>query len=291
MMGAMNGPTPEGAPDGPNLGTADGRTVELTAPAKLTVTLQVTGVREDGYHFLESEMVTLDLVDTLVIDLDGDAGLDVVPEWPGDDGRWRDLDVGAVEDNLASRAMAAVGRTAHVTLVKRIPPGAGLGGGSADAAAVLRWAGCTDLAIASRIGADVPFCLGGGRARVSGIGDEVVLLPFEDRRYLLLFPPFGVDTAAVYRAWDRLAAAGPLCDGEATSNGLEAAAVEVEPRLADWKRALEERTGRPAHLAGSGSTWFVEGATEELGVELGAGLWLDDQHAPLVATRTTPAAG
>jgi len=290
-MDAINDPMPEGAPVGPNRGTADGKAVELTASAKLTVSLRVTGVRADGYHLLESEMVTLDLSDTLVIDPAGVSGLDVVPEWPGGATGWRDVDMGAVGDNLVSRALAAAGRTANVRLVKRIPPGAGLGGGSADAAAVLRWAGCTDLVVAARIGADVPFCLGGGRARVSGIGDEVVPLPFEDRSYLLLLPPFGVDTAAVYRAWDRLAASGRLFDGGMTSNGLEAAAVEVEPRLTEWKRTLEEATGLPAHLAGSGSTWFVEGACEKFGVESGARLSLGGQHAVVVAARTTPAAG
>ena len=265
------------------------RAVELVAPAKLTVSLRVTGVRPDGYHLLESEMVTLDLADTLVIDPDGGPGLEVVSDWPGGAGEWRQLDVGPSEENLVSRALAAVGRSVHVSLVKRIPPGAGLGGGSADAAAVLRWAGCVDLAIAARIGADVPFCLTGGRALVAGIGDEVDPLPFEARAYLLLLPPFGIDTAAVYRAWDHLTATGGHSDGEETSNDLEAAAAEVEPRLNDWKRALEQTTGRTAHLAGSGSTWFVEGTPDEFGFEAGAGLSLKGRFAPLVATRTTPA--
>ena len=272
-------------------GRVDGMTVELLAPAKLTVSLQVTGVRADGYHLLDAEMVTLDLADTLEIDPDGDGVLEVVTEWPSGAGRWRDLDVGAACDNLVNQALTAVGRTAHVRLVKRIPPGAGLGGGSADAAAVMRWAGCDDPGIATRIGADVPFCLRGGRARVSGIGDEVVPLPFEVRSYLLLLPPFGVDTAAVYRAWDRLDGSGQLMDGEGSSNSLEAAAVEVEPRLAEWKRVFEQATGRAARLAGSGSTWFVEATAEELGIASGAGLSLDGQHAPLVATRTTSAVG
>jgi 4-diphosphocytidyl-2-C-methyl-D-erythritol kinase len=289
-MSGTNGLTPAGTPVG-GLGRNDANMVVVTAPAKLTVSLRVTGVRADGYHLLESEMVTLDLTDTLVIDPEGEFGLEVVPDWPGGTTGWRDLDVGSTGDNLVSRALAALGRTAHVRLVKRIPPGAGLGGGSADAAAVLRWAGCTDLAIATQLGADVPFCLSGGRARVSGIGDEVVPLPFEDRSYLLVFPPFGVDTAAVYRAWDRLDAAGRQSDGGPTGNGLEAAAVEVEPRLTDWKRALEVATGRTAHLAGSGSTWFVEGTPVDFGVELEAGLWLGGEQAPLVATRTTPAFG
>jgi hypothetical protein len=81
--------------------------------------------------------------------------------------------------------------------------GAGLGGGSADAAAILRWAGCSDLEMASALGADVPFCVAGGRARVRGIGESVTALAHQDREFTLLLPPFGMDTAAVYRAWDR----------------------------------------------------------------------------------------
>ena len=87
----------------------------------------------------------------------------------------------------------ACDRRAAVHLTKRIPLGGGLGGGSADAAAVLRWAGCTDPDVAVRLGADVPFCLVGGRARVEGVGEKVTPLPFEARDYLLLLPPFGVD--------------------------------------------------------------------------------------------------
>ena len=117
---------------------------ELTAPAKLTVSLRVTGVRADGYHLVESEMVTLDLVDTLRV-ADGD-GLTVDEQFAGRSGEdrgWRSGEVGAGPDNLVARALRAVGRTAQVELIKRIPPGAGLGGGSADAAAILRWARCT----------------------------------------------------------------------------------------------------------------------------------------------------
>ena len=292
-MGETKRPTLHGASDGAHRWmsgeVARGSAAELAAPAKLTVSLRVTGARPDGYHLIESEMVTLDLADTLVVDPEAGPGLEVVTEWPrGADG-WRQLDVGPAADNLVSLALAAVGRSAHVSLVKRIPPGAGLGGGSADAAAVLRWAGCVDVDLAARIGADVPFCLAGGRARIKGIGDEVVPLPFEARSYLLLLPPFGIDTAAVYRAWDHLAAAGRHSEGEETSNDLEAAAAKVEPRLNQWKRAFEQATGRTAHLAGSGSTWFVEGTAEEFGFEPGAGLSLDGKHAPLVGTTTTPA--
>ena len=216
----------------------------VLAPAKLTVSLRVTGVRADGYHEIDAEMVALDLADELLLG-PGDS-LEVV----GATG----LTVPADDDNLVRRALRAVGRTASVRLTKRIPAGAGLGGGSADAAAVLRWAGCDDLAVAAGLGADVPFCLVGGRARVTGIGDVLVPLPPEDRTFTLLTPPFGVSTPAVYRAWDELG--GPRSDGP---NDLEPAALAVEPRLGGWRDRLAEATGRPPVLAGSGSTWFVDG--------------------------------
>jgi len=215
----------------------------VRAHAKLTVSLRVTGVRADGYHLIDAEMVTLDLADTLTF-ADGDGievvGNDAVPVGP---------------ENLVARALAAVGRRAHVRIDKRIPMGGGLGGGSADAAAVLRWAGCDDPAVAAALGADVPFCLVGGRARVTGIGEVVEPLPFVARTFTLLTPPFGVSTPAVYRAWDELG--GPTADGP---NDLEAAALHVEPRLAQWRDRLGDATGRAPVLAGSGSTWFVEGA-------------------------------
>jgi 4-diphosphocytidyl-2-C-methyl-D-erythritol kinase len=212
------------------------------APAKLTLSLRVTGVRGDGYHLLDAEMVTIDLADTLTF-ADGD-GLEIIGDGslPTDD------------SNLVRRALAAVGRTAHVTLHKRIPAGAGLGGGSADAAAVLRWAGCDDLGLAAALGADVPFCMTGGRARVRGVGEVVDALPVVARTFTLLTPRFGCSTAAVYRAWDDLG--GPTADGP---NDLEPAALVVEPRLAACRDALAEATGQRPALAGSGSTWFVEG--------------------------------
>jgi 4-diphosphocytidyl-2-C-methyl-D-erythritol kinase len=203
------------------------------ALAKLTLSLRVTGARPDGYHLLDAEMVTIDLADSLTF-ADGHNDL------PADD--------------LVSRALAAVGRDARVQVDKRIPMGGGLGGGSADAAAVLRWAACDDLSLAASLGADVPFCLVGGRARVTGIGEELQPLPFEDRTFTLLTPPFGVSTAAVYAAWDELG--GPTGDN---GNDLEPAALMVEPRLREWRDRLADSTDVRPRLAGSGSTWFVEG--------------------------------
>lgn len=210
------------------------------ALAKLTLTLRVTGVRGDGYHLVDSVMTTIDLADVLEFG-EGD-GVEVVG-----------ADLPA--DNLVTRALRAVGRRAAVRLEKRIPVGAGLGGGSADAAAVLRWAGCADPDVAAGLGADVPFCLVGGRARVSGVGEVVETLPFAGGAYTLLTPPLPVSTPAVYRAWDLLG--GPTAEGP---NDLEPAALRVEPRLAAWRDALGEATGQVPVLAGSGGTWFVEGA-------------------------------
>jgi 4-diphosphocytidyl-2-C-methyl-D-erythritol kinase len=220
--------------------------VTLSAPAKLTLSLRVTGVRDDGYHLIDAEMVTLDLADTLVVG-PGD-GLELV------DTTGAGLAVEATEDNLVRRALALTGRTAHVRLEKHIPAGAGLGGGSADAAAVLRWAGVTDLGAAARLGADVAFCVVGGRGRVSGIGEVVEPLPFVERTITLWTPPFGCSTPAVYRAWDDLG--GPSGDH---GNDLEPAALVVEPRLAEWRDRLADVAGQRPRLAGSGSTWFVEG--------------------------------
>ena len=214
----------------------------VTAPAKLTLSLSITGVRADGYHLIDAEMVTLDLADTLEVE----EGSGVAIEGGGE------IDP---DDNLITRALAFVGRTARVTVSKQIPTGAGLGGGSADAAAILRWAGYTDVQGAAQLGADVPFCLVGGRARVRGIGEIVQPLEFVSRTLTLLIPPFGCSTPAVYRRWDEMG--GP--EGR-NGNDLEPAALDVEPRLDRYRHELEQATDQTARLAGSGSTWFVEGA-------------------------------
>ncbi len=221
----------------------------IIAPAKLTVSLRVTGVRDDGYHLIDAEMVTLDFHDTLEI-TEGN-GLEIVGSDPL---------VDAGDDNLVRRALRLAGREAHVRLTKEIPAGAGLGGGSADAAAVLRWAGFTDLDDAAALGADIAFCLVGGRARVKGIGEIVEPLGFEPRIYTLVTPPFGCSTPAVYAAWDEMGS--PSGDN---GNDLEPAAIRVEPRLVEWRDKLEAETHCRPRLAGSGSTWFVEGDFAQAG--------------------------
>ena len=216
----------------------------LLARAKLTWYLEVLGTRGDGYHLLRSEMLSLGLADRLEIDETRDylrvRGSDAVP---------------TDESNLVRRALALVGRTAGVTLDKRIPTGGGLGGGSADAGAILRWAGGVSAEVAVRLGGDVPFCQVGGRALVEGIGESVTPLAFEERAVTLLLPDFAVSTAEVYRAYDELVAGGWRARGR---NHLEEPARRVQPRLGtllEWARAQFGEV----HLAGSGSTMFIEG--------------------------------
>jgi 4-diphosphocytidyl-2-C-methyl-D-erythritol kinase len=228
------------------------------AHAKLTVSLKLVGLRADGFHLVDAEMVSLDLADTLTF-TEG-SGLTIAMAASATGG----LRVEPTEDNLVARALRALERQAHVAIVKRIPAGGGLGGGSSDAAAVYRWAKRTttaDVIGASKLGADVSFCINGGRARVTGIGEIIDPLPFVARTYTLCTPPFGVSTPAAYKAWDALGM--PVSDGP---NDLEAGSLVVEPRLARYRDRLGNLAGMQPTLAGSGSTWFVEGAFEGEGL-------------------------
>ena len=217
----------------------------VAAPAKLTVSLRVTGTRPDGYHLLDAEMVTLDLADTLTLRRRRRLG----DRRPGGarraDGRHQP---GAPRP----RAGRPARRRSRSTSASR--PAAGLGGGSADAAAVLRWAGVDDPAVAVQLGADVPFCLVGGRARVTGVGEVVEPLPPSPARSRWCCRR---SAARPRRSTGRgTSSAGPPVPA---GNDLEPAALAVEPRLAEWRDRLGEATGQQPHLAGSGSTWFVEG--------------------------------
>ena len=245
---------------------ADSAPVRLLAPAKLTLSLRITGTRPDGYHLIDAEMVTLDLCDEIIVHPSSEPSVEIVPAPVAHDraGAAPDWDIPTDGSNLVIRALELAGRTAHVEIRKRIPPGAGLGGGSADAAAVLRWSNqmtalegiASEQRITSQqaatLGADVAFCLVGGRAHVTGIGEIVEPLAFREQSFVLWTPPIGVDTAAVYRTWDALG--GPA--GE-QSNDLEPAAVALVPELAAWRDELAQASRRTPQLAGSGGTWFV----------------------------------
>ena len=244
----------------------------IVAPAKLTLSLRITGVRDDGYHLIDAEMVTLSIGDELTFDDTADGLSATGPFAEG---------VPLDDTNLVARALVICDRRAAVTIEKRVPHGGGLGGGSADAAAVLRWAGHpttpAGLRAAARLGADVPFCLVGGRARVRGIGEVVETLPDIDRTVTLVVPPLRVSTPAAYRAWDDLG--GPVAPGP---NDLEPAALRVEPGLARWRDLIGDATGRAPVLAGSGSTWFVHGKHDNALAALG------NEGATVVTARTVP---
>ena len=225
----------------------------LFAPAKLTRSLRAVGVLADGYHLLEAEMATLDLADELELEEGGD-GFEVVdkiafigrPEsGPGPIGVELDepaaqVPVGA--GNLVLKALDLVGRSARVKLTKHIPAGAGLGGGSSDAAAVLRWAGAgADLAIG--LGADVPFCLEGGRARVTGIGEQLEPLEFEEFTVVLVTPALAVSTPMSTEP-------GTLSEGRWAST----ATTSSRPRSPSSQNFRGGATLSRA-LPGSGPTW------------------------------------
>jgi 4-diphosphocytidyl-2-C-methyl-D-erythritol kinase len=218
----------------------------VLAPAKLTWFLEVTKTRDDGWHELRSEMVTLSLADELDIDETGDYLL-------------MSGDVSGVEpgpENLVSRALRLANKRAGVSLTKNIPTGGGLGGGSADAGAILRWAGGVSAEEALSLGSDVPFCQIGGRALVEGLGESVTPLDFIDRPVTLALFDFGVSTPAVYRMLDELDRAREARDPR---NHLTRAAQLVEPRVAEAQLWLRAEFGEEVVLAGSGATLFIEG--------------------------------
>jgi len=219
---------------------------KIIAPAKLTLSLVITGVRSDGFHLIEAEMVSLDIAD--VIDITDAPTTTLTVSGPYAHG------VPTDDSNLVARALVLAGRTAQVHIEKNIPHGGGLGGGSTDAAAVLKWAQWTDVPATAQLGADIPFCLVGGRAFVTGTGEIISPMPHEDRNVTLFLPPISVSTPAVYREWDAMGGPkGPQ------GNDLEPAAVSAFPELGKWRERVESAIGSTLSLAGSGSTWFAHG--------------------------------
>jgi 4-diphosphocytidyl-2-C-methyl-D-erythritol kinase len=232
--------------------------LSLEAPAKLNLSLRVVGRRPDGFHLLETEMVLLELADRLLI-VPGATGLRV--EAPPDE------EIPVDRSNLAWRGLlAAIGGTPDLvclTLEKRVPAGAGLGGGSSDAAAAWRLgrrasgiseeATAADLDALASLGADVPFFAARtAAARVAGIGERVTPLaePRPDH-VVLVDPGFRLSTAAVFAELRP----GDLAAERSDGNDLLAPALRLRPELGDLMRMVSEAGGEP-RLTGSGSTIF-----------------------------------
>lgn len=239
------------------------------APAKLNLDLLVTGRRADGYHLLDSLVVFLDLGDTLAVE-PGPA-LELAVTGPMAAG----LDAGP--GNLVLRAARALAERAGVvagarlTLEKHLPVAAGIGGGSADAAAALRlldrfWGTGlppADLAaLAGPLGADVPVCLAGRPARMLGVGDRLEPVPGLPALDLVLANPRRpLATAAVFQALELAPGAarppGAARDLAGSRNDLEAPARRLMPEIGALLAALAAEPGCGlARMSGSGPTCF-----------------------------------
>ena len=252
-----------------------GRSLSLTAAAKVNLALEVLGKRADGYHELATVMQTVDLADRLILeDADELALTSSSPDVPGD------------EENLALRAAAALRDAAKVDcgvrirLDKRIPVSAGLGGGSTDAAAVLlglnrlwrlRWARARLAEVAVTLGMDVPFFLDGGVALGTGRGEELSAIGGAPLALVLVNPGTPLSTAAVYgRVTPAMYSTGehargmvealrtrrPAAVAASLYNGLESAVADVSPGLTRMRAALVAAGALGAVMSGSGPTVF-----------------------------------
>lgn len=250
--------------------------MEIRARAKINWSLDVTGVRPDGYHLLDGVMQPIALHDTLRLEPSKELRL-TIEGAPG-------LSPG--EDNLILRAARALQAYAagcvgaDITLVKRIPMGAGLGGGSADCAAALRGLNRlweldlpmeTLLKIGVKLGADVPFCLMDQPCRAQGIGE--ILTPIPCRRTLplvLLQPCRALSTKEVFAAYHQSAVPSPDTDGavaalasgdlarmnQAAGNVLESASIPLCPPIRSAREVLLRSGAAFARMTGSGSVVF-----------------------------------
>jgi len=240
----------------------------LRAYAKLNLTLGVLYKRSDGYHALDSIMQSVDLCDVVTLE----RANDVLVTSTG---------MALPYDNTVRRAAeqyrALTGRGAHIRVEKHIPAEAGMGGGSADAAATLiglqRLYGEVERAtlyeIGASVGADVPFCMQGGTRRAEGIGERLTPLPSMKLVFLVVKPEQGVSTKRLFsllrlprRMPDNAACVRALAAGDLNAlssllfNALEEPAIELVPEIGRIKARLLENGARAASMTGSGSAVF-----------------------------------
>lgn len=250
----------------------------ILSPAKVNLNLRVKGKRPDGLHDIESVVQTVGIFDEVTVTVRRTPGVSRTPEVsltcpPG---------CGPEEKNTAFLAAnlffqkSGAGGGADIVLKKTIPPGAGLGGASGNAAAVLTalnratgvfTAGELRL-IGGEVGSDVPLFFGGGTCRVSGAGETVEPLGgFPRLHYVVCFPGFECSTAEVYKRWDETGfrtETGGRTDGGKwdtcfpleAGNDLERAAFSLCGRLGGFHRLLEKKGGARFRMTGSGSAFF-----------------------------------
>ena len=234
--------------------------VEAFAPAKINLTLHVTGQRDDGYHLLDSLVMFAGIGDTICLTPATDMSMQV----DGPFARGVPVD----RANLVWRAAELAGWRGAIHLTKTLPHGAGISGGSADAAATLRALGFAGNAI--ELGADLPVCMGSGAARMRGIGEDVARLPDVPALWVLLVNPgVHVPTPAVFARvankqgapMDPLPTSNAAADWldwlKAQRNDLQAPAISIAPVIGEVLDALNRAPGTAlARMSGSGSTCF-----------------------------------
>jgi 4-diphosphocytidyl-2-C-methyl-D-erythritol kinase len=240
------------------------------AYAKINLALAVFPAAADGMHPLRGIFQSIALADTVDISMEREDSVSVSNDEAPADGTnlaWQAFE--------AARRSARVNQAAALSITKRIPAGAGLGGGSADAAAALgltadRFGLGEDevIDIASGLGSDVPFALRGGTSLVEGRGERLSPMePLHTFAVAVVVPPFSLATADVYRRWDALdSPEGPaiadedlppqLRAGLPIRNDLYPAAVSLDPRLAEWHAELESQWSTAVAMTGSGSALF-----------------------------------
>ena len=258
----------------------------VQAHAKVNLTLEVFAARADGYHGLRSVVMPVSLHDTLEVELSN--GLSSDTGYPDD------LCLKAAR---VLRDCIGTSRGARICVVKRIPAGGGLGGGSADAAATLvalneLWGAGLSIdelvAIGARVGSDVPALVMGGAVLMEGRGERVSRLQdgsFAPLDLVLAAPRIASSTAQVYAACEprpesspsateAMVAALRSCDRAAVAaavvNDLQTAAERLHPEIAAARRALLSADAESASMSGSGSTVFGFAASEEAAREIAA---------------------
>lgn len=237
--------------------------IEAFAPAKVNLTLHVTGQRADGYHVLDSLVAFADMGDRLW--LEPSPALSLAVEGPFADG------VPCDERNLVWRAAVLAGWTGHIRLEKNLPHGGGIGGGSADAAALLRALGTKEDGLS--LGADIPVCRLGRAALMGGVGEVLRPIDLPAPLYgVLVNPMCHVPTPAVFKALEQKEnppmAPMPQQASDFWSwladqrNDLERPAVTAAPIIAEALQALSQHGASVVRMSGSGSTCFAlfEGA-------------------------------
>lgn len=251
--------------------------ITILAPAKINLSLDVTGKLENGYHTLEMIMQTISLYDEVVLH-NGEAGIEIICDNPL---------VPVDENNICHKAAIVFFNKTNIPggvkieLKKRIPQGAGLAGGSADAAAVLKGlnimysAGLSMdelLELGLECGADVPFCITGGTCFAEGVGEKLTKLPsFAGINIVVVVPDFAVSTAWVYKNYrmddpikhpdsKKLVEAIKKRDlqklAQGTANVLESVTVVKYPEIEGIKREVKSHGALGSLMSGSGPSVF-----------------------------------